>query len=214
MQSGVEPRSIDVETALRQGAAVEQEFVAFQSIRTAAGSADASFSFGTRATRPATGAIGDRYFATDRQTLFSYSGTQWQVVVGFDSGTDAARAAITPDATDNGAFFFATDTAILWEVSGAAWVKRLQVAGLAGQFTTAVAAGVLTFSLDASPNVTTSYRVGLNQIIGTRKAAVADVASADATDLATALTLANETKAQLNALLNRLRASSGHGLIS
>lgn len=37
--------------------------------------------------------------------------------------------------------------------------------------------------------------------------AVADVASANATDLASAITLANETKAQLNTLLSNLRSA-------
>ena len=52
------------------------------------------------------------------------------------------------------------------------------------------------------------------QVVGARKNAVADVASANATDLATAITLANETKAQMNALLNRVRSGTGHGLIT
>jgi hypothetical protein len=205
---------IDTASAQRQAASTEQQFVAFQSVRELAGSTDASFSFGIRASRPAGGAAGDRYFATDRQTLYVYSGVAWQVVVGFDSGTNAARAAITPDATDDGAFYFTTDTLALWEVVAGAWVERFRIAGTANQITVAIAAGVLTLSLPASPNVTTGYNVGGNQIIGTRKAAVADVASPNATDLATALTLANETKAQLNALLSRLRASTGHGVIS
>lgn len=55
------------------------------------------------------------------------------------------------------------------------------------------------------------YRVNGTQVVGARGAAVADVASANASDLATAITLANETKTQVNAWLARARA---HGLIA
>lgn len=80
------------------------------------------------------------------------------------------------------------------------------------------------------------YKHGANQVVGARQAAVADVAAADAaaavaadaSDLATAITLvnelkgivnalvtlANEDKAQLNSLLAKLRAATGHGLIA
>ena len=183
---------MDVAATQRQLGALEtQTLEQFQTIRTLGGSADASFTFGPRASRPSTGAEGDRYFANDRQTLYYYTGVAWAVVVGFDSGTDATRAAITPDATDNGMFFYCTDTGKLWEVSGGAWVDRF---------------------VDIS--VTTGFKVGANYVVKARGAAVADIASADATDLATVLTLANETKAQLNLLLARVRAATGHGLIS
>jgi hypothetical protein len=52
------------------------------------------------------------------------------------------------------------------------------------------------------------------RLLTTRLAAVADVASADATDLAEVITLANEIKAQLNTWLARARATGGHGLIA
>lgn len=48
------------------------------------------------------------------------------------------------------------------------------------------------------------------QVVGARGSAVADVASADATDLASAISLVNELKAQLNAWLAEART---HGLI-
>jgi hypothetical protein len=41
----------------------------------------------------------------------------------------------------------------------------------------------------------------------TKQAAVPDIATADATDLATAITLANATKAKVNALLASLRSA-------
>ena len=182
---------LEVTSTQRQIGALETSTIEqFQTIRDIAGSADASFSFGARATRPASGAQGDRFFATDRNWLYYWTGTQWSIVAGLMFGTDATRAAITPDTTDNGAAFYATDTGKLWSIASGAWTDR---------FTTI--------------DVTTSYEVGSTKVVGARGAAVANVASADATDLATVITLANETKAQLNLLLARLRAATGHGLI-
>ena len=186
--------SPDIETtsSLRQIGALETDTLTqFQTIRDLAGSADAAFTFGTRASRPASGAQGDRFFATDRNWLYYWSGTQWAIVAGLWFTTDATRAAVTPDTTDNGAAVYTTDTNKLWRVSGGAWVDGF-----------------------VSIDVTTSYEVGGVKVIGARGAAVADVASADATDLPTVITLANETKAQLNLLLARVRAATGHGLIS
>jgi hypothetical protein len=137
---------ISTESALRQAGATEQSFVEFTSIRTVSGSADASFSFGVRASRPSSGAQGDRYFATDRNWLYYYTGTAWAIVTGLMFGTDAARAAITPDAADNGAAFYTTDTNKLWRVSGGAWVDSF-----------------------VSIDVTTSYEVGGTKVIGARE---------------------------------------------
>jgi hypothetical protein len=180
---------IDLTATQRQIGALETATVEqFQTIRELQGSADSTFTFGSRATRPSSGADGDRFLATDRNWLYYWNGVSWAVVGGLMFGTDATRAAITPDATDNGAAFYTTDTNKLWRVSGAAWVDGF-----------------------VSIDVTTSYEVAGVKVVGARGAAVADVASADATDLATALTLANETKAQLNALLARVRT---HGLVT
>lgn len=79
--------------------------------------------------------------------------------------------------------------------------------------------GIITLNLSANPSVTTvdastSYKVGGTKVIGAQGAAVADVASADATDLPTVITLANEIKAQVNTAFARLRAATGHGLWS
>ena len=190
MQSSLESPDLDTTATQRQvGALATDTLDQFQTIRTLQGSADAAFTFGPRAARPASGAEGDRFFADDRNTLYYYTGVQWAVVVGFDSGTDATRAAITPDATDDGMFFYATDTGKLWEVAGGAWVDRF---------------------VDIA--VTTGFKVGTNYVVKARGAAVADVASADATDLPTALTLVNEIKAQVNTAFARLRSTTGHGL--
>lgn len=192
MRNAYQSPDLEVTATQRQLGALESVSVEqFQSIRDLAGSSDASFSFGTRASRPASGAQGDRFFATDRNWLYYWTGTVWAIVAGLWFTTDATRAAVTPDTTDNGAAAYTTDTSKLWRVSSGAWVDSF-------------------VSLD----VTTSYEVGGTKVIGARGAAVADVASADATDLPTAITLANETKAQLNALLARIRAATGHGLIS
>jgi hypothetical protein len=110
MQSGVEPLSIDVQSALAQAGATQQNFVQFQSVRAVSGSSDASFSFGTHASRPASGAQGDRYFETDRGWEFYYTGTAWAYKAGVYIGTDATRAAITPASTDVNALFLVTDT--------------------------------------------------------------------------------------------------------
>jgi hypothetical protein len=79
--------------------------------------------------------------------------------------------------------------------------------------------GTLTISISATPtfttvNATTQYNVAGTKVLGAQGAAVADVASADATDLPTVITLANEIKAQFNTWLARARAATGHGLIS
>jgi hypothetical protein len=190
MPAGLDSQSIDVTRAQRQVGALESETIEqFQNIRQLQGSADATFTFGSRALRPASGLEGDRFLATDLNTLYFYTGLAWEVAVGFISGTDATRAAITPDATDNGLFFYATDTGKLWEVSGGAWVDRF---------------------VDIA--VTTGYKVGSNYVVKARGAAVADVASADASDLATAITLVNELKTQVNLAFARLRSTTGHGL--
>lgn len=209
MRTDLESPDLDVTSTQRQIAAQgEQVLEQFVSLRTVAGSADASFSFGTRASRPSSGALGDRYFATDRQTLYVYNGTSWQVVVGFDSGTDATRAAITPDATDNGLFYFTTDTCKLWEVSGGAWVDRF-----------------------VSPDATTSWEVGGTKVVGARKTGwVTATGTAARTTFATfaGQTITNPpTQAEvqaiddhvkilsqrLKALIDDLHATAGHGLL-
>jgi len=56
----------------------------------------------------------------------------------------------------------------------------------------------------------TEYRVDGTKVVGAQQAAEPNVASADATDLASAITLVNEQKATINSLLAKLRT---HGLI-
>jgi hypothetical protein len=189
MQSALEGPDLATAAVERQiGALSEQTAAQLVSTRQVQGIADAAFSFDTRALRPAAGAQGDRFYATDRKALYVYNGVAWELIVGFKAGTNTTRAAISPDTTDNGYFWWATDTGKLWEVVAGAWVDRF-------------------VSLD----VTTSYKVAGTKVLGAQGAAVADVASADATDLATALTLVNELKTQVNTLLARQRA---HGLIA
>lgn len=148
MRDALDSPNLDVTSTQRQLGALEVVTAEqFQSIRTLQGSADSTFTFGSRATRPSSGAEGDRFFATDLNTLYVYNGTAWEVVVGLVSGTDAARAAYTPDATDNGLFFYTTDTGKLWEVSGGAWVDRF-----------------------VEIDVTTSYQVANTKVIGVREA--------------------------------------------
>jgi hypothetical protein len=55
------------------------------------------------------------------------------------------------------------------------------------------------------------YKVNGTQVVGARGSAIADISTADATDLASAITLANDTKAKVNTILAMLRT---HGLIA
>jgi len=146
MESGYEAPSIDLAAAQRQAAEAQESFISFTSIRSLGGAADSSFSFGPRASRPSSGAQGDRYFATDRNWFYYYTGVVWAIVAGLMFGTDATRAAITPDATDNGAAFYTTDTNKLWRVSGGAWVDSF-----------------------VSIDVTTGYEVSGTKVIGARE---------------------------------------------
>lgn len=181
---------IDVTSAQRQAAEGLESFTSFTSIRALTSGAGA-LTVGARSGKPGSAGLLDFYYETDTYWLYYYSGTKWLFLTGLNYGTNATRAAITVTANDNGASYFTTDTGKLWRVVAGAW---------ADQFTTI--------------ELTTAVKIASNQIIGTRKAAVNDVASADATDLATVLLVANETKAQLNAWLARARAATGHGLIA
>lgn len=182
------------ESAVRQaGAATLDVTQLFESTRSSATVVSGAFTADTRANRLAAVGMqsGDEWLETDTGWLYYHTGLAWAYKTGINTGTDAARGAITPASNDNGALFYTTDTGALWEVSAAAWVNRF-----------------------VTVSATTEFKVGVNKVVGARGAAVADVASADATDLASAITLANETKAQLNTLLARVRAATGHGLIA
>lgn len=208
MQTGYEAPDIYTEMALRQAADAQEGFINFSSIRSVSGSADAAFSFGVRASRPASGAQGDRYFATDRQTLYYYTGTAWAVAVGFDSGTNATRAAIAPDATDNGAFFWATDTGKLWEVSGGAWVDRF------------VELDVTTAYQVANVTVVTTRKTGWSTASGTAsRATFATFAGQTITNPPTQAEVqaiddhVKILSQRLKALIDDLHATAGHGLL-
>lgn len=185
MQSGLEAPSIDVTATQRQVGALETSTLEqFQTIRSVAGSADASFSFGARASRPTSGAQGDRYFADDIGArggyLYLWNGVAWEIIVGWASGTNAQRSGYTPDTTDSGGFFLTTDTGKIWEIVGSTWTDRF-------------------VTLD----LTTSLKIGGTQVVGTQGAAVADAAGGAVIDV--------EARAAINALLARARA---HGWIA
>lgn len=204
------------ERAVRQSGAAEADLSSqFVSVRTAASEVSGSFTADTRANRlAAVGMLeGDRWLESDGWEYY-FDGLIWRYLSGVWVGTDAARGAITPITGEDRALFFTTDGLALWEVVTTTWTKRLEIVGTANQITAGIAAGVLTLSLPAAVTVATEYRISGTKVVGSRGAAVADVASADATDLTTVIALANETKAQLNAWLARARAASGHGLIA
>lgn len=187
MQSGYEAPDLDTTMAQRQAADAQASFVNFTSIR-ALTSGTGTLTTGTRAAKPGSAALNDFYFETDTGWLDYWAGTAWKYLAGVNVGTNATRAAISVTANDNGALFFTNDQNKLWRVEAGAWVDKS-----------------VTYDL------TTSLKVAGTKVIGTQGGVVANVASADASDLASAITLANEIKAQLNTLLARQRA---HGLIA
>lgn len=243
MQTDYSAPDIDTTQAQRQAAEAQESFVNFTSIRQTLGSADASFAFGTRATRPASGLLGDRYYASDIGSvggwLYYWNGTAWEIVVGWASGSNAVRAAITVSAVDNGAWFYATDTSKFWEVSGGVWVDRTppsaaiteafvtigNTASLSGEraltgtatqitITDNGAGSAVVISLPATVNLATALQIAGVQVIGTRKngwTIPTGTPSRVGFDTATAtLTQLAET---LKALIDDLHQTAGHGAI-
>lgn len=156
---------------------------------------EAALTTDTRANKATTtGSLAnDLYLESDTNWLWRWSGTAWVFVTGLYVATDATRTALTIAAADNGALFYATDTGILWKVEAGVWANKFSV-------------------ITAS----TSFNVGANKVVGARGAAVAAVATADAGVAydATAQTLLNEVKAQLNTFMSRFRVTGGHGSIA
>lgn len=239
--NALEPASIDVTATQRQLGALEQVTAEnFQTIREVAGSADASFSFGPRASRPASGAQGDRYLATDIGTiggwLYYYTGTAWEIVVGWASGTNAVRAAISVTSVDNGAWFYTSDTAKFWEVSGGSWVDRTpsiaaaseafvtigNTAGLSAEraltgtanqvtITDNGAGSTVVVSLPTTVSITTAYQVGGTQVVAARRTGwAASAGSATRTGFDTTTATLTQVAEHLKALIDDLIA---HGLI-
>lgn len=169
---GTESPTIDVVANQRQIAALDQASQSIlQNTRTLIGSADASFTLGARASRPSSGAAGDRYFANDIGArggfVYVWNGTTWEIMVGWASGTDAERSAYTPDSTDSGAFFLATDTSKIWEVVGSTWTDR----------STTVTSGLLT---STSFNLNNGAKQTLFTVPGGRSAIVTHVVARSA----------------------------------
>jgi hypothetical protein len=67
------------------------------------------------------------------------------------------------------------------------------------------------FDFSGAPINASSYRVLNTKVLGGQASAIADVSTADATDLASAVALANANKAKINTILAMLRT---HGLIA
>lgn len=150
----------DVTSAQRQAAEAQviatENFVSVRELSSGAG----NLSTGTRASKPASGALNDFFFETDTHWLYYWSGTAWLFMAGLNFGTNAARAAITVTANDNGAHFFTTDQNKLWQVSGGAWTDRF-------------------VTLD----LTTSLKIAGTKVLGAQGAAVADPAGGAVIDV-------------------------------
>jgi hypothetical protein len=67
------------------------------------------------------------------------------------------------------------------------------------------------FDFSGAPINATSYKVSNTKVVGGQASAIADVSTADATDLTSAIALANANKAKINTILAMLRT---HGLIA
>lgn len=189
-------QGVDIALDIRTGRQAEEGAVgaqaAFTSLRSfGGGTTDSAYTEGARADRQSiSGDLeNDQWYETDSTWLYRWTGTAWAWRAGLYVATNATRTGLTISADDNGAYFLASDTGILWRVEAAAWVNKF-----------------------TRLEVTTDLKVNGNKVIGARGSAVADVASPDATDLATAITLVNEIKAQLNTAFARLRSTTGHGL--
>lgn len=113
----------------------------------------------------------------------------------------------------------ATASGDLWTQTDATFASRLwvlQVAGDADFFIAAIGHGAGTFAAfwgtaKVSLMAAGGLKVTGTQVVGTRQPAIADIATADATDLATAIALVNVCKAKINTELATLRS---HGLIA
>lgn len=188
-----EAQGIATQTQAYEAGSIATQFTA-TTVRSQSGTA-AALTTDTRANKAATtGSLADDlYLESDTNWLWRWNGIAWAFVTGLYVATDTTRTALTISAADNGALFFATDAGILWKVEAGVWVNKFSV-------------------ITAS----TSFNVGANKVLGARGAAVAAVATADAGVAydATAQTLINEIKAQLNTFMSRFRVSGGHGSIA
>lgn len=186
----------DVTATQRQLGALELVAqVEIQSTRALAGSADATFTFGPRASRPSSGAQGDRYLADDIGArgafVYYYTGTAWELLAGQASGTDAQRSAYTPDATDDGGTFRTTDTGKEWEVSGGVWVDRY-------------------VTLD----LTTSLKINGTKVLGARKTGwTAPTGTASRAGFDTTTVTLTQLAEFCKALFDDLNSAAGHGVI-
>jgi hypothetical protein len=105
----------------------------------------------TRAVRLAAAgsAAADLFEETDTGWLYRWTGTAWAFLAGLYAATNTTRLALTISAADNGAWFFATDTGVLWQVSAGAWAQR--TVGVAGGGTGSAAAAAARTALGIDP---------------------------------------------------------------
>lgn len=156
-------------------------------------------------------------------TLSNTAGTSPRIRLQRSRGTIAAPTAVlSADELSRVMTFAAYESSNAAREVAAIYVEATENHGASNAGTKFRVRGVANGSTTLSDIVEMQRGIGLDiksgallvaatQVVGAQGAAVADVASADATDLASVITLANETKAQLNTLLARQRA---HGLIA
>ena len=77
--------------------------------------------YSTYATLPTTGlTAGDFGYATDRLTLYRWSGSAWQAISNY-SGSDVYANIPTAANLPNGSIFYATDRQVAYQVQAGAW---------------------------------------------------------------------------------------------
>lgn len=197
-QQGVET-ALDIRTAREAAEGSAGVEAQLQSVRELSATSE-KFTADTRAHRlSASGDAGDEWLETDTGLLYYATGTGWKYKAGIAFGTNAAMAALSISANDNGAWFFVTDAGLnygWWRVVGGVFAHEM---------------------LPTTIDVLTAIKINGNQVIGARKTGWTLPTSTKTRSNADYSTL---TLAQLAevvaALVNDLHSSGGgtHGLLT
>jgi hypothetical protein len=128
--------------------------------------------YGLRSAQPAPGNAGVAYWQTDYNSIYVDNGTNFLYAVGLHVGSDAARLALGISVNDNGFIWVASDTGLLWQVQGGAWVQIVlssTPSNIVEANLTAQVAAIPPTTL-FTPSVTGLYRVrgyGVCTVMGT-----------------------------------------------